>query len=1058
MEDTLRIIEDISPDIIGLVETHMKREENVEINGYKIIRKDRQREGGGLLIGIKNKFAHLYTELEMTEVNNLESLWITLGSETKYKIGLIYAPKGDKLKLVEIKELYQGIEEQIEGQENHRLIIMGDFNAKSGDQGKAGSTEKDKGGRELIKLTQRQQLKICNTMEQTEGVWTRKEGNSKSTLDYIILKEKESSALMKMMIDEDKNWTPHHVVKEDKREKEIYSDHCAIISHLDWAVDEKKARENKRSMMTRKSYLNYAREIKKQKVSNILKAKGTMQENYDKWVGKVMDIKKKTEVMIKKKKHDQTVRKLMRVKRNIKKSNITTNRRNQWLKLINKHIVNENQNRKAKKIRKNIEALRRNGGGVKEETFWEFKRRISGKKEEQRVAMRDENGKIETEPEKIKKIYAEFYENLFINELNQETKDRMKVTMEDINMRGSNQKPIQVEEEEIKKVIKTLKRRKAGDQEGWVNEMIIEGDEEMVKSLTIICNRIMKELNLPHQWQNMKIISLYKNKGARAEMKNRRGIFLTSILSKILEKVIMEKSTSDLKESCYQNGGRKNRSGKDNWLAMLSVIEKNKYLGRETLILFADAVKCFDKLWLDDCINDIVSTGMREREALLIQRMNEKATMEIITPYGSAGIVEKKSIVKQGTIFGPKLCCSSTSKINEIGAKSMTVVSPNLDIEALIYVDDIEAIGSKRVIEVAGENLKKMEEAKGFTFGIGNGKTQYMVINNRGKKKTTEVEIKLKNGIVTKTKEYKYLGNWLDERGTMERQLQEMETKVKGMTLEAKRIGAEDQIGKFSMEARLLIYERTIVPTITYNLECWTRMREKDIKDLERIQSKVLKMLLNLPDSTPYWGILNETGIWPLQMVVNYHRLMLYQSMIDSEDSRLGRKVIKEQKENEWGWFKETKKIVQNLEIDKEWLENDKKIRDQKSTWKKEVKKKINLKIESLARTKREESRKMRHQVNQKFERKKYLQEMGVQEATKTVRRRLEMYDIGNNMGKNRKCTCGEKETTEHVLKCQKVKMGETIEESWLAEVNDIWKIRKVNQWIESFVEKRKEE
>ena len=81
---------------------------------------------------------------------------------------------------------------------------------------------------------------------------------------------------------------------------------------------------------------------------------------------------------------------------------------------------------------------------------------------------------------------------------------------------------------------------------------------------------------------------------------------------------------------------------------------------------------------MDDCINDIVSTGMREREALLIQRMNEKATMEIITPYGSAGIVEKKSIVKQGTIFGPKLCCSSTSKINEIGAKSMTVLSPNL--------------------------------------------------------------------------------------------------------------------------------------------------------------------------------------------------------------------------------------------------------------------------------------------------------------------------------------------------------------------------------------------
>ena len=50
---------------------------------------------------------------------------------------------------------------------------------------------------------------------------------------------------------------------------------------------------------------------------------------------------------------------------------------------------------------------------------------------------------------------------------------------------------------------------------------------------------------------------------------------------------------------------------------MMAVIEKNKYLGKETIILFADAVKCFEKLWLDDCINDIVKSGMRERELYL---------------------------------------------------------------------------------------------------------------------------------------------------------------------------------------------------------------------------------------------------------------------------------------------------------------------------------------------------------------------------------------------------------------------------------------------------------
>jgi len=53
-----------------------------------------------------------------------------------------------------------------------------------------------------------------------------------------------------------------------------------------------------------------------------------------------------------------------------------------------------------------------------------------------------------------------------------------------------------------------LKRGKAKDNEGWSNEMVIEGKEEMVKSLEIF-NMIMKEGEIPRQWQNVKIKSIY---------------------------------------------------------------------------------------------------------------------------------------------------------------------------------------------------------------------------------------------------------------------------------------------------------------------------------------------------------------------------------------------------------------------------------------------------------------------------------------------------------------------------------------------------------------------
>ena len=77
------------------------------------------------------------------------------------------------------------------------------------------------------------------------------------------------------------------------------------------------------------------------------------------------------------------------------------------------------------------------------------------------------------------------------------------------------------------------------------------------------------------------------------------------------------------------------------------------------------------------------------------------------------------------------------------------------------------------------------------------------------------------------------------------------------------------------------------------------------------------------------------------------------------------------------------------------------------------------------------------------MDRKRYLNEMGIKEASRTVRRRLEMYDIGNNLGKERKCECGEKETSEHLIECRrrKVKEEEKIKVEWLRETDNIKKV-----------------
>ena len=56
--------------------------------------------------------------------------------------------------------------------------------------------------------------------------------------------------------------------------------------------------------------------------------------------------------------------------------------------------------------------------------------------------------------------------------------------------------------------------------------------------------------------------------------------------------------------------GRKQRSAMDNLIIMNTIIENQTAGKLNTYIFFADAVKCFDKLWLKDCLFEMHNQAM----------------------------------------------------------------------------------------------------------------------------------------------------------------------------------------------------------------------------------------------------------------------------------------------------------------------------------------------------------------------------------------------------------------------------------------------------------------
>ena len=225
--------------------------------------------------------------------------------------------------------------------------------------------------------------------------------------------------------------------------------------------------------MTKKGYITYKKMIKEYKISKILKSKEfTLQKKYDQWRSQIERIEGKCKIRVKiKREKNKTVRLLMRKKRILKKmsfNRFTVTRR----KLLNKHILEEKQRKYANKIRKVINESRRNGGGMKEESFWEFKRKLNGKRQEMVQEMENKEGKLTSDTEEIKKIYQNFYEELFerkedLDEEDEIIKKEIETKIKIIEQKANSQEPMVLSKETIRKVVKKLKRRKAADCEGW---------------------------------------------------------------------------------------------------------------------------------------------------------------------------------------------------------------------------------------------------------------------------------------------------------------------------------------------------------------------------------------------------------------------------------------------------------------------------------------------------------------------------------------------------------------------------------------------------------------
>ncbi|XDV29424.1 hypothetical protein PO909_032554 [Leuciscus waleckii] len=178
---------------------------------------------------------------------------------------------------------------------------------------------------------------------------------------------------------------------------------------------------------------------------------------------------------------------------------------------------------------------------------------------------------------------------------------------------------------------------------------------EPLHDLLCLCWR---EGMMPHDMRNVKIITLYKNKGDRRDCNNYRGISLLCVVGKVFARVIRGEQRKVLADRIYpvsQCGFRAKRGTVDMIFSVRQLQEKCRELQMPLFIAFIDLTKAFDLVSRKGLFQLMQKIGCPPQLLNIIASFHDDMKGIVSCDGETSKPFEIKSGVKQGCVLAPTL-------------------------------------------------------------------------------------------------------------------------------------------------------------------------------------------------------------------------------------------------------------------------------------------------------------------------------------------------------------------------------------------------------------------
>ena len=495
--------------------------------------------------------------------------------------------------------------------------------------------------------------------------------------------------------------------------------------------------------------------------------------------------------------------------------------------------------------------------------FMEATKRMAGhqKAKQSFPAMRDATGSMQYGPAQVMSIMTAHFNGLLggATELSHEICNQMEADIFNFELQHKGGGDVMQPGgecptlEEVTKCIAAL-RTHATPGEDQIDARMLKAGSVVCQWLHRVIVAVWESGKVPDDWKSAIIVALYKGKGPKDTAGNYRGISLLSIAGKVYATILARRLYKQTDEKLHeaQCGFRGGRGTVDAIFALRSLSqacsERRKCMARA----YIDFTKAYDSINRHALWRALRLYGVHPKLIELLEDLHTD-TFAAIRLGGKIGPRFKVlSGVRQGCVIAPTLfnifidlvMRKAISRMpGGCGVKIQTRAEGGAGVGSfeyivmLMYADDV-VLMSHDPAELA--NMLRVVDVVASEFGmlINASKTEIQIHNFEGDLPPFNIS----TGSVTMANDFKYLGSWVQNDGSMDKEINVRRGRALGIFHSYEKVWAHK---KLPVASKMAIYNSIVLPHLLYGCETWN-CSAAQLVSIESVHSSCLRHILGV--------------------------------------------------------------------------------------------------------------------------------------------------------------------------------------------------------------------